>query len=815
VVVTTQPSPPSPAFASGYDHRAVEAKWRRRWAADGSHRAPLQSPERPFYNLMMFPYPSAEGLHVGNVYACTGADVYGRWRRKHGDTVFQPMGFDAFGLHIEDHAVQAGEHPSRLVPRNLAHFRRQLQRLGAMLDWEHQLDTTDPAFYRWTQWLFLRLLEAGLAERREAPVRWCPSCRVVVEDERAAEGHCGRCGAGIQRRLLPQWFLLTTRYAQELLDGLDQLDWPETTKHAQRAAIGRSTGALVRFELRGCALPEAAAFTARPETVFGASFLLVGADHPALDRFAATERRATVAAWRARVAAGAAEARSGRQPAIDLGSVAVHPLSGELLPVWAADGLPGGHPSEVVMATPAHDHRDHAFATAHGLRIVQVITGGDVRARAWTGPGRLTASGDLDGLPSERAGPAVIERLQRAGAGGASVRYRLRDWLVSRQRYWGPPVPAVACPADGVVPVPEPDLPVPLPRVEEFRPLGTGVPPLASAPSWGAVPCPRCGGPARRETAVLDSSLDSAWHYLRYPSSDLHDRPFDRRRTWTWLPVDSYIGGNEHAVGHLLHARFVMRALHDLGLVPTPEPFRRFRAHGVILRDGARMSKSRGNVVDPDRYLERHGADTLRLYLMFMGPYGAGGDFREEAIGGVARFVERVWRVVQQAAWQHPGPEAAPERERRRQRLIAEVDERIAALAYNTAIARLMAFARALDREAAGGCAQRADALTLLGLLAPFAPHLTEELWERIGEPGSVHDAPWPAGDPRPPAATRVTVPVTVGGKRRASLEVPLGTPAAELERRALELPRIVELLAGRTPSRVVAVPDRIVNLVV
>ncbi|HEX8860515.1 MAG TPA: class I tRNA ligase family protein, partial [Actinomycetes bacterium] len=546
----------------------------------------------------------------------------------------------------------------------------------------------------------------------------------------------------VEQRSLPQWYLLTSRHAQALLDDLDELDWPEATKKAQRDWIGRTDGAVARFELRGCPLHEIEVFTTRPDALYGMTSLLVGAEHPRHDQL--------------------------------VGATAVHPLTGELLPVRAAGGRPGGDPAGVV---PAHDD---------------------------------------GGMPSERAARAAVERLRQAGRGGPSVRYRLRDWLVSRRRYWGPPVPVVTCPADGTLPVPERELPVPLPQVEDFWPLGTGVPPLASAVDWVATRCPRCGGPARRDTDVLDSSLDAAWYYLRYPSSDLHDRAFDRRRTWTWLPVDSYIGGNEHAVGHLLQARFVMRALHDLGLVPTPEPFRRFRAHGVILRDGAKMSKTRGNVVDPDRYIERHGADTLRLYLMFMGRYGTGGDFREEAIGGVRRFVERVWRAVQRAAgpWQHPDPAAVPERERRRQRLVAAVDRRIERLAYNTAIAELMRFARSLDREAASGCALRADAVTLVSLLAPFAPHLTEELWQRLGERGSVHDAPWPARPPEPDAGPRVTVPVAIDGKPRARLEVPAGTGANELERLALGLPRIAELLDGRVPSRVVAVPDRIVNLV-
>jgi leucyl-tRNA synthetase len=567
----------------------------------------------------------------------------------------------------------------------------------------------------------------------------------VVDDWQVAHGHCERCGARVEQRSLPQWFLLTSRCAQALLDGLDELDWPEATKKAQRDWIGRTDGAVARFELRGCPLREIEVFTTRPDTLYGMTSLLVGAEHPQHDQL--------------------------------VGATAVHPLTGELLPVRAAGGRPDGDPAGVVAAVPAHDD---------------------------------------GGMPSERAARAAVERLRRAGRGGPSVRYRLRDWLVSRRRYWGAPVPVVTCPADGTLPVPERELPVPLPQVEDFWPLGTGVPPLASAVDWVATRCPRCGGPARRDTDVLDSSLDAAWYYLRYPSSDLHDRAFDRRRTWTWLPVDSYIGGNEHAVGHLLQARFVMRALHDLGLVPTPEPFQRFRAHGVILRDGAKMSKTRGNVVDPDRYIERHGADTLRLYLMFMGRYGTGGDFRDEAIGGVRRFVERAWRAVQRAAgpWQHPDPAAVPERERRRQRLVAAVDRRIERLAYNTAIAELMRFARVLDREAASGCALRADAVTLVSLLAPFAPHLTEELWQRLGERGSVHDAPWPARPPEPEAGQPLTVPVAIDGRPRARLEVPAGTVASELERLALGLPRIAELLDGRVPSRVVAVPDRIVNLV-
>ncbi len=798
--------PGGPLALDPYDHRAVEAKWQRRWAEQGSNRTPLEGAVRPYFNLMMFPYPSAEGLHVGNVYAYVGADAHGRWRRQQGDTVFEPIGFDAFGIDSENYALRIGEHPSLVVPRNVARFRAQLQRLGAMFDWDHAIDTTDPAFYRWTQWLFLRLHRAGLAEQHEALADWCPSCRTVLAGEQVTQTHCQRCGARIGRRQLAQWFLRITAYAEALLRGLDELDWPETVKRAQRQWIGRREGLSVRFPVAGCHRAEAVVFTERPETLAGATFLVVSAHHPHLDEFVTRERRAAVEAWRAYLPSPSV--KPAVRLGVELGSRAIHPLTGAWLPLWAAPYVPAAalSPTGVVAAVPADDQRHYAFARAHGLPLAPASV-----------PGRR--DGEWAMLGPERARRAITERLLRLGLGERTVQYRLRDWLISRQRYWGPPIPVVYCPADGPVPLGERDLPVLLPKVDDFRPLGTGVSPLASAAGWIEAPCPRCGCPARRETDVFDNALDGAWHYLRYPSSELHDRPFDRERTWGWLPVDSYIGGGEHAIGHLLYARFVMRALYDQGLVPEPEPFTRFRSHGVLVSSGAKMAKSRGNVVDPDRYLNRHGTDTLRLYLMFMGPYLRGGDFRDEGIRGVARFLGRVWRAVQRA----DGDDAAvlalaaaldAGRERRRHALIAAVDRRMAALAYNTAIALLMGFARELHREALAGTARRSDAITLLQLLAPFAPHITEELWERCGQPGSVHDAPWPSYDPSLAAAATVTVPVMVAGRCRATIAVCPGTSADELRAAALALPPIVALLRTRQPVRVVAVPDRVVNLV-
>ena len=810
----TQQSSPSPQASrrrvDALDAPALDAKWQRVWAERQTYRTEMDG-KRPFYCLMMFPYPSAEKLHVGNAYAFTGVDIYGRYRRLRGDDVFEPLGFDAFGIHSENFALKVGEHPATLTARNVEYFReQQLKKLGLGVDWSHEVDTTDPSYYRWTQWVFIQLFKAGLAEHREGPVKWCPSCLTVLADEQVIDGHCERCDSKVEQRFLKQWFIKTTRYAQEMLDALDELDWSEKTKIAQRNWIGRSEGALIDFELRGCERESVTVFTTRPDTLYGATFLVVGADHPQLATFVTPERRAAVDEWLA--ALPPADAEPDFTVGIDLGTRAVHPLTGEEVPVWAAPYVLGAYGTGAIMAVPAHDERDWQFARAHSLPIVEVIGGGDVETEAYTGTGLMLNSGDLDGTESAEGKRRVVERLEAKGAGRAHVQYRLRDWLISRQRYWGPPLPIIHCPTHGPVPVPEEDLPVLLPEVKDFRPLGTGVSPLATVEEWVNVPCPVCGEPSKRETDVNDNFLDSAWYFLRYPSTDFDDRALDHDRTWHWLPVDMYIGGNEHAVLHLMYSRFIMRALHSLGLVPVPEPFQRFRAHGLLILGGGKISKSKGNVVNPDEYMARHGADALRLYLMFLGPYLDGGEWKDDGIRGQTRFLERVWRCVQLAT--DTSADSDEERERRRHRTIATVEESIEGLHYNKAISALHELARAIDEENGDGRGRRIDALTLVKLLAPFAPHVTEELWERLGEEGSVHRAAWPAHDPSLAAATVATIAVQVNGKLRATFDVPAGTGKEELETRALALPRVQELLGGRAPKRVIAVPDRIVNIV-
>ena len=793
-----------------YDPAAVEAKWRARWQQTRAAQVDLDRALRPFYNLMMFPYPSAEGLHVGNFFAFSGADIHGRYRRLKGDDVFEPIGFDAFGIHTENYALSVGVDPAVLTPRSVARFTQQLEQLGALYDWDHIVNTSDPNYYRWTQWVFLRLFDAGLAEHREAPVNWCPSCLTVLADEQVIDGKCERCGTAVEMRVLKQWFLKITEYAQQLLDAIDTLDWTEKTKVAQRNWIGRSEGATVKYDLQGCIEPSVTVFTPRPDTLYGVTFLVVGADHPRLLDFAGNAAHERVEEWRRSLPP--ADAEPDFSLGINLGSYAIHPVTGEKLEVWAAPYVLGSYGTGVVHAVPAHDERDWQFAKAHGLPIVEVIKGGgDVQTAPYTGHGVMVNSLEFDGMPSEEAQRAIVEKLASMGRGAASIQFRLRDWGISRQRYWGAPIPIIHCPEHGPVRVPDADLPVKLPQVEQFRPLGTGRSPLADVPEWVNVPCPIGGEPSQRETDVFDTFVDSAWYFLRYPSTDFDDRPFDRERTWKWLPVDTYIGGHEHAVLHLLYSRFVMRALYDLGLVPDPEPYKRFRANGLIIKGGAKMSKSKGNVVNPDEYVARYGVDALRLYLMSIGPFDEGGDFSDEGIKGITRFLDRVWRATQLAV----APDGADsEREHRRHRLIKDVDDRIPELRYNTAISKLIEFARDLDHEARDGNGRRIDAETLLLTLAPFAPHITEELWERTRHTGSIHDARFPEWDPELAAEDIVTVAVQVDGKRRAEVQVPRGTSEDELANAALASPRIVDLLAGRKPLKVVAKVDTIVNIV-
>ncbi len=831
----TVPNPPAgSAEPVGYDPTAVEGKWRARWAERGTNATDLDGP-RPFYQLMMFPYPSAEGLHIGNLYAFTGNDIHGRYQRLRGHTVLEPLGYDAFGIHSENFALKMGVHPMELIPRNVANFRRQLDRAGLMVDWRRSVDTTDPAYYKWTQWVFLKLYERGLAYKKQAAVNWCPSCKTVLANEQVINGACERCHTIVEQRALEQWFFRITDYAERLLKNLDWIDWSESTRTAQRNWLGRSEGAELRFRVLDPLTDAGSAgvmvsqeitsgstvinvFTTRPDTIFGATYLVLAPEHPAVDRVTTSDQRAAVEEYReaARRQDLVSRQVNKEKTGVFTGAYAVNPANGEMIPVWTADYVLMGYGTGAIMAVPGHDERDFEFAQKFNLPIVRVVAAPDDNAHtpllaAYTddADGRLVNSEQFDGVAVPDAKKQVTEWLTQRGSAKPVTTYRLRDWCVSRQRYWGPPIPIIYCDACGTVPVPEKDLPVVLPNVPDYKPDDSGVGPLARHEAFYHVPCPTCGKSARRETDVSDTFLDSAWYFLRYPSVPNDAVPFDAETTRRWLPVSAYIGGNEHAVLHLLYARFINMVMFDAGLVPTEEPFRKFRAHGMIIRDGAKMSKSRGNVVNPDAYMDQWGADTVRTYLMFIGPFEEGGDFRDQSISGVRRFLDRLWASVRDSQ-----AEGTPDVDvmRKLHQTIKKVGSDIPALSYNTAIAAMMEYMNTLRRGER--VPHRAEAEPLVSLVAPFAPHIAEELWELLGRTGSVFDAGWPAYDEALARDDAFELVVQVNGKTRGKVGVSRDVTQEAAVAAAQGDAGIARFLTG-APKKVIYVPGRLLNIVV
>ncbi len=805
-----------------YDFRAVEAKWQAKWETAGLHTPDLAGAKEPYYNLMMFPYPSAEGLHVGNCYSFTCVDCLGRYQRLKGKDVFEPIGFDAFGMHSENFAIKTGTHPSVLIPKSIANFTRQLKAVGLMLDWTRTVDTTDPGYYRWTQWIFLKLYEKGLAYEREAPVTWCPSCQTVLSDEQAEGGVCERCESPVEKRNLRQWFFRITAYAERLLAGLDGMDWSEITKSAQRNWIGKSEGAEVVF---GTPAGPLTVFTTRPDTLFGATYMVLAPEHPFVGKLAAPGQRAAVDAYvRQAAAMSPLEREKGdrKKTGVFTGAAAVNPATGKEIPVWVADYVLSGYGTGAIMAVPAHDERDHAFAEEFNLPIVEVVDrprgplftgtvgvpGGP--KKCFEGEGTMVNSGPYDGLPSAEARKKIVTDLEKKGAARFRVNYRLRDWCISRQRYWGPPIPAVRCAKCGTVPVPEKDLPVRLPEMPDIRPDGSGKSPLARSAAFVKTACPTCKGPAERETDVSDNFLDSAWYFLRYLSPRDGQRIFDPALAKKWLPVDHYIGGNEHAVLHLMYVRFLAMALHDVGVLPVETPFARFRVNGMITRDGGKMSKSKGNVVSPDEYVERYGADVLRTYLMFMGPVAEGGDFSDRSIGGVAKFLERVHRIfTEKPLADRP---VTGDARTLMHKSIKRVEEGIERLSYNVSIAQLMEW----SNDLANWSKITRDELSVFArLLAPFAPHLADELHERTGDGKFVLQAGWPVFDPKLAVGETVEIAVQVNGKLRGTVAVPPDADEAAAFSAAAALPKVAEALDGKSPKKRVYVKGRLVNFVV
>jgi len=799
--------PPAPA-AAVYDPEAVEAKWQARWAAEHVNEPDLDRAARPFYNLMMYPYPSAEGLHVGNMFAFTGSDVYGRFKRLQGFDVFEPIGFDAFGIHSENYAIKVGTHPAQLIPQNIATFRRQLRRMGGMFDWRHEVSTTDPAYYKWTQWIFLQLYKAGKAYKKLGAVNWCPECKTVLANEQVIDGYCERHpDVQVEQRTLEQWYFRITEYVEQLLGHLDdpaKMDWSESTAAAQRNWIGRSEGAEIRFRLVGRD-DVLAVFTTRPDTIFGATFMVLAPEHPLVASVTSDAQRQAVQSYiRAAAAKDIVSRRVGERDktGVFTGGYAVNPATGADIPIWIADYVLMEYGTGAIMAVPAHDERDLEFAETYDLSVVRVIDEND----------RLLASGQFTGQPASVALRAIIQWLEQSGTGHGQVQYRLYDWCISRQRYWGPPIPVIYCDACGTVPVPEEDLPVLLPPLEDFRPDDSGTSPLARNEEWFFVPCPSCGQRARRETDVSDTFLDSGWYYLRYPSTEFDDRPFDRTRTQKWCPVTTYIGGNEHAVLHLLYARFLAMVLHELGHLDFDEPFLKFRAHGLIVKDGAKMSKSRGNVVIPDEYIARWGADTFRMYLMSLGPFQEGGDFRDAGISGPRRFLDKVWGLVERCVTEDAVGEVKHtvmvKWHQTKQKITGDIEE----LKYNTAIAALMELLNTM-REVQ--CHERRIIEDMLVMLAPFAPHFAEECWERLGHDRSIFFASWPTWDAALLVEDNIEVVVQVNGRTRSTVRVRREADEGAVLAAAMADDKTARHLEGKTIRKRIYVPNRLINLVV
>jgi leucyl-tRNA synthetase len=812
-----------------YDPGAVEEKWQAAWAAEQAFTVSNPDPASAAdtastYVLEMLPYPSGE-LHMGHVFNYTMGDVLTHIRRRQGMTVLRPMGYDAFGLPAENAAIREGGHPREITNRNIESIRRQMKRMGWAIDWSREVSTAEPEYYRWTQWLFLRFFEKGLAYRREAPVKWCPKDQTVLANEQVIDGRCERCGTEVESRNLTQWFFKITEYADALLDETALLEsWPEKVLTMQRNWIGRSEGARVVFTVQGGGA-ELPVFTTRPDTLFGATFFVLAPEHPLVAELSAGLEHADEVAEYVRHAAArsAVEREAKEKDGVFTGRYAINPVNGEPIPIWVADYVLMEYGTGAIMAVPAHDERDHAFAERYGLEVRQVVAPAEGSAPeagafvAHTEDEVLVDSGEFTGLPAPEGKRAITAWLAERGLGEATIGYRLRDWLLSRQRYWGCPIPIVHCDACGTVAVPDDQLPVLLPEVEDYTPKGRS--PLAAAEDWVATTCPSCGGPARRETDTMDTFVDSSWYFLRYADARNDDAAWDPQIVDYWLPVKQYIGGIEHAVLHLLYARFFTKVLNDMELLGFREPFSRLFTQGMIYRHGAKMSKSKGNVVSPDEAVQRYGADALRLYILYMGPAEQDKEWSDAGIEGTARLLDRVWRLTLEVAAR--GPVEAPadgELLRATHRTIDRVtDDLLRRFQFHTPIAALFELVNEIykvkddpAREGEVGFATQ----TVVSLIQPYAPHVAEELWERLGH-DRLWKTPWPVADPALVASETVEVVVQVNGRLRDRLHVPVGTPEEELVGLALASERVQAHLDGGEPRKTIVVPDRLVNLVV
>lgn len=801
-----------------YNPKEIEPKWQAIWEESKIYKTP-EDPKKPFYNLVMFPYPSGD-LHVGHWYNFAPADTLGRFARMQGYDVLQPLGYDAFGLPAENAAIKRKIPADEWTAQNVAAFRRQYLRLGGMYDMEKDLDTSKPEYYKWTQWLFLQLFKAGKAVQKEAFVNWDPVDKTVLANEQVINGKADRSGATVERKLLKQWFFTITDYADALLNDLDSLDWPEQVKQQQRNWIGKSKGASIQFGIDGHK-DTLEVFTTRADTLFGATFMVMAPEHPLVTKITTKDQQEEVQQYKDSASKMTDIDRMSQadKTGVFTGSYAINPVNDEKIPIWVADYVLMGYGTGAIMAVPAHDDRDYAFAKKFKLNIVEVISGGDVSESPFTGEGKIVNSQDYNGLDIETAKEKIVNDLSKKGLAQKVTNYRLRDWLISRQRYWGAPIPIIYCDKCGTVPVPESDLPVLLPLNQKMDESGRS--PLLTNEEFLHTTCPECGADAKRETDTMDTFVDSSWYYLRYPNVDYDKAAFDPEAVKTWLPVNRYMGGVEHAILHLLYSRFITKFLHEQKLIDFTEPFTQLINQGLILGpDGNKMSKSKGNVIDPAEYVDKYGSDALRLYLMFMGPYEEGGPWDSGRFEGTYRFIGKVWDMVA-IEYQEVGIDTILEAElqSRLHKLIKKVSEDLKDVKFNTAISAMMEFVNysgKLKQEGAVSKQAWQDMMIVFTtILAPFAPHLCEELWEYQGNTESVHLQSWPKYDPQFIKDDVETIVIQVNGKLRGEFVIESGTSNEILEKKAIELNTQNNYTKDQEILQTVVVPGRLVNFVV
>ncbi|NOY35902.1 MAG: leucine--tRNA ligase [bacterium] len=836
-----------------YNPKTIEPKWQKIWEDEGIYKAEDFSEKPKYYCLIEFPYPSGDGLHVGHIRSNTAMDIIARKRRMEGYNVLYPIGWDAFGLPTENYAIKTGIHPSVVTKQNTDKFRRQLKAIGFSFDWDREINTSDPEYYKWTQWIFLQLYKKGLAYKKKMPINWCLSCKIGLANEEVVDGKCERCGGEVEKREKEQWMLAITKYADRLAKDLDEVDYLDKIKIQQRNWIGKSEGALIKFGLKTeneKLKTDIKVFTTRPDTLFGVTYCVLAPENPLVEELKEKiENWGEVEKYRQEAARKEEMERTAEdreKTGVELKGVkAINPANGEGVPIFVADYVLGHYGTGAVMAVPAHDERDFEFAKKFNLPVRKVIlppsvlsivrntkdiaAGAEkelrIKAECWTGEGTLINSGEFTGMDSKKAREEITKWLEKRGLGGKKITYKLRDWVFSRQRYWGEPIPIVFCGKCGEVPVPEEDLPVELPEVEKYEPTDTGESPLARMPEWVNTTCPKCGGEAKRETDTMPNWAGSSWYFLRYIDPKNSEALADKKKLEYWMPVDWYNGGMEHVTLHLLYSRFWNKFLHDIGAVPVSEPYKKRTAHGMILGEGGeKMSKSKGNVVNPDDIVKNYGADTLRLYEMFMGPFDQAIPWNPESMIGLRRFLEKIWKYVE--LWNKKKEDDKGEtvddsfHEVEYNKMIKKVSEDIENMQFNTAISSIMIFVNHIRKEEGSSYIQRPVSEKqmegLLKILAPFAPHIAEELWQGVlGRENPIHLAPWPEYDPEKIKEKTFKLIVQINGKTRDVFEAPAGISEEEVKVLTLERENVKKWLIGKSVRKTVFVPDKLINLII